>query len=435
MEESKLNGVIAKMGAIANNRYLNAIRNGMSVIIPIVILGSVFTIALNLPIDAWKEFIAPYTDMLKIPMTFATDFMSVYVVIGIASSLCEDYKMDKVSTSAIALLGFLIATITPATIDATAAEQAGITVSGTVLPTGNFGASGLFTAIVISIVTVEVTRFFNTKGMVISLPAGVPPAVVHSFAALVPGVVIVALTFIIKVVLGFDINGFLSWVFSPIGVFAGDDLISVVAPILLITVFWVFGIHGMVIATPIFYSFWYQNLADNTAAVAAGTAVPHFMTEQFFQWFVWIGGSGATIALAILMVTVCKSKFARELGKFTIIPAIFNINEPIVFGAPVVLNPYLAIPFILAPLAMGVVSWLVMGVFHLVSFPIAAAPWVLPGPIGAWMACGFDWRAIVLCVVDIIVAVLVWFPFVKIWDKSLLDKEVEAQAEELEAAK
>ena len=125
MEESKLNGVIAKMGAIANNRYLNAIRNGMSVIIPIVILGSVFTIALNLPIDAWKEFIAPYTDMLKIPMTFATDFMSVYVVIGIASSLCEDYKMDKVSTSAIALLGFLIATITPATIDATAAEQAG----------------------------------------------------------------------------------------------------------------------------------------------------------------------------------------------------------------------------------------------------------------------------------------------------------------------
>lgn len=424
---------ISVMGKIADNKYLTAIRNGMSVIIPITIIGSCFTIALNLPIDAWKELIAPYTAMLQIPMLFTVDFMSVYVVVAIAANLCENYKMDKISTSALALLGFLIATISPASIDADVAAQAGIAVSGTVLPTGNFGAKGLFTAIVIGIATVEIVRFFKERNLVIKMPAGVPPAVINSFAALVPGIVIVGLTFVIRVVFGFDINEFLSWVFSPIGVFAGNDLLSVIVPILLICFFWIFGIHGMVIATPIFYSFWYQNLGENTAAVAAGTAVPNFMTEQFFQWFVWVGGAGATIALAALMVFAGKSQFAKQMGKFTIIPAIFNINEPLVFGTPVVMNPYFAAPFILAPLAMGIITWFAMGVLHIVSYPIAVVPWVLPGPIGALMATGFDWRAAVLCVVDVIVAILIWFPFFKAWDKSMLAREeaaAQAQAEE-----
>ncbi|BAK21742.1 PTS transporter subunit EIIC [Melissococcus plutonius] len=104
--------VVNVMGSIADNRYLTAIRNGMSVIIPVTIIGSIFVIALNLPIDAWKDFIAPFSDSLKIPMNFTMDFMSVYVCIGIASSLCNDYKIDKVSTSVLSVLAFLIATIT-----------------------------------------------------------------------------------------------------------------------------------------------------------------------------------------------------------------------------------------------------------------------------------------------------------------------------------
>lgn len=415
--------IVSVMGAIANNRYLTAIRNGMSVIIPITIIGSIFTIILNFPVDSWKAFIAPYTEMLSIPMNFTINFMAIYVVIGIASNLAADYKLDRVSTSALAVLAFLITAITPSTIDATVAKKAGLAVSGVVLPTGNFGAQGLFDAILVSIVTVEIVRVFIAHNWVIKMPKGVPTAVINSFMALIPGAVIIALAFIVKVVLKFDINSALQWVFSPIGAFGKDNLASVIIPILLITIVWVFGIHGMVIATPILYPYWYANLNANVNAVTAHQAIPHFMTEQFFQWFVWIGGAGATLSLAILMILFGKSKFAKTMGGVTIIPGIFNINEPLIFGIPIIMNPFLAIPFILAPIAMGVFTWFIMGVLHLVAFPIVVAPWTLPGPIGAFFATGFDWRAIVLSIVNILIGCVVYWPFFKAWDKRQLQQE------------
>lgn len=127
------------------------------------------------------------------------------------------------------------------------------------------------------------------------------------------------------------------------------------------------------------------------------------MTEQFFQWFVYIGGAGATLALCILLTFFSKSAMGKMMGKVTIIPGLFNINEPIIFGLPLVLNPYFAIPFILAPLAMGVITWLAT-IMHLVNRTIALVPWTLPGPIGAFMATGFDWRAIILALFNIGVA-------------------------------
>lgn len=418
--------VVQVMGAIANNRYLTAIRNGMSVIIPVTIIGSMFIIALNLPIDAWKEMIAPYADKLMIPMNFTMDFMSVYVCVGIASSLCDDYKIDKVSTSVLSVLAFLIATITPASIDPELAQKAGIEVSGTVLPLGNFGAAGLFTAIIASIFTVEVVRFCIKRNLVIKMPNGVPTSVINSFAALVPGAIVIVVAWILKVGLNFDINKALQWVFSPIGYFAGDTVLSVIVPILLITIVWIFGIHGMIIATPILYPFWYENLNTNINAAASGSAIPHFMTEQFFQWFVWIGGAGATLSLAFLMAFLGKSDFCKKMGRFTFIPGIFNINEPLIFGVPIVMNPFFALPFILAPLAMGIVTYLAMGVFHLVSYPIAIVPWTLPAPIGALMATGFDWRAAVLAVVNIVIAGVIYYPFFRAFDKNMLDKEKSA---------
>lgn len=414
------------MGKVANNRYLTAIRNGMSVIIPVTIIGSLFIILLNLPIDAWKEMIAPFADKLTIPMNFTMDFMSVYVCVGIASSLCDEYKIDKVSTSVLSVLAFLIATITPVAIDPEVAEKAGLAVSGTVLPLGNFGASGLFTAIVMSIFTVEVVRFCLKKNLVIKMPNGVPTSVINSFAALVPGAIVILIAWIIKVGFNFNINSALQWVFSPIAYFAGDNVLSVIVPILLITIVWIFGIHGMIIATPILYPFWYDNLNANINAAATGAAIPHFMTEQFFQWFVWIGGAGATLSLAFLMAFVGKSDFCKKMGRFTFIPGIFNINEPLIFGTPIVMNPFFAIPFILAPIVMGLTTYFAMGVFHIVASPIAIVPWTLPAPLGALMATGFDWRAAVLAIVNIIIAGLIYYPFFKAFDKSMLEKEMVA---------
>ncbi|BCA86817.1 permease IIC component [Enterococcus saigonensis] len=430
VKKFNFNKIVQIMGRIANNRYLTAVRNGMSVIIPVTIIGSVFIIMLNLPIDAWKDFIAPFADKLKVPMNFTMDFMSVYVCIGIASSLCEDYKLDKVSTSVLAVLAFLIAAISPANIDSEIAEKAGLMVSGTVLPMGNFGAGGLFTAIVISIFTVEVVRFCVRRNMIIKMPNGVPTSVINSFAALIPGAFVILTSWIIKVGLNFDINSTLQWIFSPIRYFAGDNVLSVIVPILLITVVWIFGIHGMIIATPILYPFWYENLNANINAAAAGQAIPHFMTEQFFQWFIWIGGAGATLSLAFLMAFFGKSEFSKKMGRFTLVPGIFNINEPLIFGVPIVMNPFFAIPFIVAPIVMGLISYLAMGVLHIVNYPIAIAPWTLPAPLGAIMATGLDWRAGILAVVNIIVAGIIYYPFFRAFDKSMIEKEDKAVKKE-----
>ncbi len=413
------------MGNIANNRYLTAVRNGMSVIIPVTIIGSIFIIMLNLPIDAWKDFIAPYADKLTIPMDFTMNFMSVYVCVGVASSLCEVYKIDKISTSVLAVLAFLIASISPVTIAEDIAKKAGLSVNGTFLPMGNFGSSGLFTAIIVSIFTVEVVRFCIKRNMVIKMPHGVPTSVINSFAALIPGALVIIAVWIIKVGFNFDINSALQWVVSPIRYFAGDNVLSVIVPILLITIVWVFGIHGMIIATPILYPFWYDNLNANINAAATGQVVPYFMTEQFFQWFIWIGGAGATLSLAFLMAFLGKSEFSKKMGRFTLVPGIFNINEPLIFGVPIVMNPFFAIPFVLAPVVMGIITYLAMGVFHLVNYPIAIVPWTLPAPIGAMMATGLDWRAGVLAIVNIAVAGVIYYPFFKAFDKSMIAKENE----------
>ncbi|MBS9398811.1 PTS sugar transporter subunit IIC [Pediococcus acidilactici] len=407
-----------KMGAVANNRYLTAIRDGMAVIIPVSIIGSFFTILLNLPIDAWKAFIQPYASMLSIPMYYSISLMAVYCVFSITSSLCKFYDLDTVSTSVLAEMSFFILAIVP---NVLSAKTAGME-PGTYLPLANMGAQGLFTAILCAIFSVEVVRFFYKKNLIIKMPEGVPSAVGKSFSALMPGVVIIVVSFVLKEILKLDVNGILTWIFSPIGYFGHDTFLSAVIPVFLITIIWLFGVHGMVIATPILYPYWYANLNANTDAIAHGGAPVHFMTEQFFQWFVWVGGAGATLSLAILLAFFSKAKFSKTMGAVTIIPAIFNINEPLIFGIPIIMNPYFAVPFVLAPTAMAAVTYLAMKL-HMVAYTTAVAPWTLPGPIGAWMATGFDWRAIVLCIVNILISMMIYWPFFKAYDKNQLKLE------------
>lgn len=197
-----------KMGAVANNRYLTAIRDGMAVIIPVSIIGSFFTILLNLPIDSWKAFIQPYASMLSIPMYYSISLMAVYCVFSITSSLCKFYDLDPVSTSVLAEMSFFILAIVP---NVLSAKTAGME-PGTYLPLANMGAQGLFTAILCAIFSVEVVRFFYKKNLIIKMPEGVPSAVGKSFSALMPGVVIIVVSFVLKEILKLDVNGILTWI-------------------------------------------------------------------------------------------------------------------------------------------------------------------------------------------------------------------------------
>ncbi|KRM84893.1 cellobiose-specific PTS system IIC component [Lactobacillus hominis DSM 23910 = CRBIP 24.179] len=395
----------------------------MAVIIPVAIVGSFFTIISQFPVDSWKKFITPYLPALQVPVTFSIGMMALYSCYAMAAALAEHYKLDRNSSATVATMAFFILAVSPGTLTAKAAKLSGM-VAGTVLPSTNFGAQGLFTAMVVSMVSVEIIRWFKEKNLVIKMPDGVPPAVSNSFVSLIPASVIILIAWIIKELLHFDLNAGLLALLSPLSNFGKDNFISAIVPPFFNSLFWLFGIHGAITSTPI-YPYWYKNLDANMVAIAHGVSAanaPRFMTEQFFQWFVYIGGSGTILGLCILLAFASKSSFGKTLGKAVIIPSIFNINEPIIFGLPIVLNPYFAIPFIITPMITGALTYFAT-VLHLVSRTIALVPWTLPGPIGAYMATGFDWRAAVLSLINIVISIVIYYPFFKVWDKKQLEKE------------
>ncbi len=419
-----------KMAGLAGNRYMTAIRDGMAVIIPVAIVGSFFTILTQFPVDSWKKFIAPFANALQVPVTFSIGLMALYSCYAMASSLAKTYKIDHNSSGTIAVMVFLILAVQPGIIDAKGAKATGLA-AGTYFPSTNFGAYGLFTAMLVSLLTVETIRWFKKKNLVIKMPKGVPSAVSDSFTSLTPAALLIVVAWIIRELLHFDLNQGLLTILSPLSHFGSDNFLSAIIPPIFNSVFWFFGVHGAVTSTPI-YPYWYQNLNANIAAVGKGVSaanVPHFMTEQFFQWFVYIGGSGTILGLCILLAFFSKSSLGKTMGRVVILPSIFNINEPIIFGLPIVLNPYFVVPFIVTPVITSIITYFAM-VLHLVNRTIALVPWTLPAPIGAFMATGFDWRAIVLACLNIIISILIYWPFFKTWDKQQLEKEQKAQKQD-----
>lgn len=407
------------MAKLSEQRHLRAIRDGVVSSLPFIIVGSMFLIVAFPPVPESTglfKWAVAHRSQILIPYQLTMAIMSLYITFGIGYNLAKSYKLDALSGAQIAVASFLL-TLVPATI-----KDAGL-----FLPMGNLGGHGLFMAMIVSIFSVEVMRFCNRKNITIRMPAQVPPSVARSFEALIPVAFVILFMTTITVVLGIDVHSLVDKAVAPI-VKTGDSLFGVLLPVFLITFFWSFGIHGVSVVGAIARPVWEVYLGGNAAAVADGNPMPYVAPETFFQWFVWIGGSGATLGLVLAMLFFSKSSYSKALGKTTLIPSIFNINEPVIFGVPIVLNPMLIIPFIIIPLITTTISYFAT-TLGFISPTYVMAPWTLPAPIGAYLATGGDWRAIVLVVVNIFISFLIYTPFFKMYDQKLLDEE-QAQAEE-----
>jgi len=253
------------------------------------------------------------------------------------------------------------------------------------------------------------------------MPEQVPPALIRSFEALIPVAITVLLMTLITVVFRIDLHGVIGKLVSPL-VTVGDSLPGVLVPVFLITFFWSLGIHGDSIVGTIARPLWEVFLANNAEAVVAGEAIPHAAPETFFQWFVWIGGSGATFGLVICMLFFARTKYSKTLGKTALAPSIFNINEPVIFGVPIMLNPIMLIPFVVTPLVTSTLSYFAT-VLGLVTPTYIMPPWTLPAPIGAYLATGGDWRAVVLVVVNVAISFVIYYPFFRMHERKLIEEE------------
>lgn len=425
MIENKLMPVALK---ISGQRHMQAVRQGVVATLPLTIVGSFFCILMNIPVDGYSEFIAPYLNIIDVPFRFTVGILALYAAYGIGASLARYYDLDQLGCGMLATVAFLVSTVVPIKV---AAGMPEVIADGRYLSIGALSASSLFGAIVASLISVEIYRLCKEKNIVIKMPEGVPPEVANSFSALIPAAIVIMLFWVVRYIFNFDISATLSNLLMPLkDTLAGNSLIGGLITVTLITFFWVLGIHGPAIMSPVIRPIWDMTIAENMEVFAAGTAagaLPNMFTEQFLQWFIWIGGAGATLALVCLFLR-SKSKYIKSLGKLCLIPGIFNINEPVIFGAPIVMNPILAIPFVVAPIIMTIVSYL-FTISGLVPMMMAKLPFTLPAPLAAVMSTDWSIMAGVLVIINFIIALVIYYPFFKMFEKQQLEKEQEAISE------
>ena len=433
--EGKLAGPLEKL---SNQRHLRAIRDGIIATLPIIIVSSLLMVVAfsynQMPADwALAKFIKANAVAILLPYRMSMYIMTLYAVFGIGYSLAKSYDLDGLSGAIMAELTFLL-TVVPASIPdvtdsiaALATKNAELNAflqqlpSGYVIPAEHLGSAGMFIGIISAFIGVEVYRFTQVKGLKITMPAAVPPAVARSFESLTPTIIIILGISTLTMWLGVDVHSIVGDLIKPL-VNATDTLPSTLLIIFLIMFFWSFGIHGDSIVSSLARPIWLILLDQNTAAVAAGKTATHIGVEPFLQWFVHIGGSGATLGLAILFCFAAKSKYGKTLGRTTILPSLFNINEPMIFGAPIVLNPMLLIPFILVPMILQGISYFLIkfGVIHMV---IASVPWTTPIFLNGFLITGGDWKAVVWQAICLAFAVVCYWPFFRALDKQALKAE------------
>jgi PTS system cellobiose-specific IIC component len=393
-----INSILPFFLKIGSNNYLTAIRDGLSFTVPFTIVGSLFLIVGNFPIVAWTNFIKPYTPMLNSVVNVSFGMLGLISAIGIGYSLAKNFKIELLSNTIITTIAFLLATVD---------NKFQISIA-------NLSATGMFTAILVAILTTVVSRFVVAHNLTIKLPDSVPPAVAQSFNSLTPAALVLLIVWLIRVVLQINVNDILQRVFQPL-IFGLNTIPGLLVYTFVALALWLIGVHGpnllAGIVTPIFLS----NIAANIKAFQAGQTVPYDVADGFWTLFQNIGGSGCTIGLVLAML-VARSKMYRDLGRLSIGPAIFCINEPVIFGFPIVMNPIMAIPFVATPMILGAMTIVFMRLGW-VGRIVTEVPWTTPPIIGPYLATNGSIGAAIWSACTIVISYALYFPFFKILDR------------------
>ena len=416
--ESKLLPIGAKL---AENKYLKALNKGFMMILPLTIFGSIFTLIASFPITAWTEWLAAngLTTWLSLPSKLTVDLIALYTVIAIGYAYTDQEGCSGFAGGLTALLSFLI--VTPLAQIATKQDTV-----VTAIGLDWLGAKGLFVAMIIAIVSGMLFVWMNKRGWTIKMPEGVPPMVSLSFSALIPIVVIGLLFLIVAYLFSFTSYGsihsliytFIAIPLQAIGGSFGGMIVFTIA----LHMLWFFGIHGGNVVNSISNPFLLPLALQNLATYQAG-GTPEFIYTTAFKSTYQFGGSGMTIALVVMMVFMAKSQRYKQLGKLALPANIFYINEPVVFGTPIVLNATMIIPFILAPLITQVLAYglTVIGILPvLIGYQI---PWTMPPIVSGFIQGG--WQVALFQAFSLVLTFAIYYPFFKVIDKQAVSEEKE----------
>lgn len=403
---------LPRLNALGENPALSAVRAGMVAVVPLTIIGGIFMVLTHLPLPGWEERLAALKPLLEVPVTATFGLLAVFACFAIAHDFAGRLGLEAAGSAALATVCFLLLQVNP---------------KDQTLQVAGLGSPGLFTAIVVALVSVRAKAWFVSRRLVIRLPGEVPAVVAESFLSLVPMVALVTAFWILRFVLGVDLNAWVQSAFAPL-VFALDTLPGILVYALLVTLLWSVGINGDnaldAIVAPVFLQF----LATNVAAVGAGQPPPHITANGFFSTFVNVGGTGATLGLALVLWR-SRAPGLRQVARVSLPTQVFQINEPIFFGLPVVLNPVLMVPYVLNALLLTTGTYVLMSA-GLISRPIINIPWTTPPVIGHYLATGGDWRAAAWGAASLVLAMLVYLPFARALERSRLAASTDATTPE-----
>ena len=429
---------------VANQRHLASIRDGMVVAIPLSILGGVCLIISTPPFKpetlpdwgiisdmllGWYNWAQVNKAALQLPYNMTMALMGLFIAFAIAYNLAKRYKIAELNASIVSTAVFLIVSSPVVQAVSTGFINEGAKVdeilanASIYIPTTYLDAKGIFTAIIVSIGCVEIIHFLLKKNIRFKLPQGVPPAISSSFDAIIPlflcVIVFYALSLFVQNISGELLPSMIMSILAP-AISGLDSLWGICLITMIAQIFWFFGLHGASITQPIRLPFMQMYLVANIAAFSANEEIPHFFTQPFWSYVIALGGGGATLGLCLLLLK-SKSAELKTLGKLSIGPAFFNINEPIIFGLPMVLNPMMMIPFIFVPVVNTIIAYSCM-YFGIVGKGVIETPWTTPAPLGAALGC-MDIKAGVLVIGLIILDMILYYPFFKLMEKQKLEEE------------
>ena len=427
-----MDNFVQKITEFTNTRYMKDLMTGFMGITAITICGSLFTLLKSIPFGPWTAFLASsgLGDLLSIPVTITTDAIALYVVLSMAYQTAKSFNKDGFAAALVGLGCFLL--LTPFSGMVYSADRTQSLMASGIIPAGVIGARGMFLAIFTGMLAARLYVFFLNKGWVIKMPDSVPPNVSGMFASLIPG----GLTFLVFLLIryGFSLTSFetaqnfiYGLIQTPL-MAVGGGWAGLIVKMVATSFFWLFGIHGGMVAYVAFAPIMSVVNAENLAAFAAGVPCPH--PEWAISTFIClIGGGGATLAMNLLMNTkLVKSEQLKALGRLALPSSIFNINEPLVFGMPIILNPFLAVPYLVAPLMNLLILMLLykIGLF----VPTGASfntfmPFFILGPLMTGSILGVVGPT--LCV---IADGFLYLPFLKAYDAKLCRDEAALNAAE-----
>ncbi len=407
---------------IEGNDYLSAIKDGFIRIMPFLIIGSFFLLIANLPIPGYNEFIIrcfgeKFIGRLNYVLDATYSIMALLVVVSTSVSLAKRWQLNEISCALISLVSFLIVTPFRAPVENGVVSD--------VIPVSALGAQGLFLSLIVTIIAVRLYRLFNHPRLTIQMPSSVPPAVANSFSSLIPSFMIVVLFWLARLV--FEITPFgtaqemIFKVLQAPMMELGNTLPSQMVAEFFVSFFWFFGLHGDSIVTAIMGPIWRSLTLENMQAMKQGLPPVNIITQQFRDVFLICGGTGFTLAMLLVMLFRAKSKRMREIAKLASPAAIFNINEPIIFGVPIALNPVLFIPFIIVPVVLCVITYSAMSFGLLPLTSGLEIPWTTPIFISGFLICG--WKGMLFQAINLAVAMTIYYPFVMTLDKQYLREE------------